>query len=139
MRSVGRLRAAAAVIVIPAAAAVAWNGGAVRWSLAVLAWIVALAWLGAALAARRRTHHVEDHYLEVGDEGVLLVQGARRDAVAWSDVESLEVDEETLSVRLQRRSGPPVAIEPIWGGLGAYALRDRLERARDGASPAKDG
>jgi len=138
-RAARRLRTVAALVVIPAAAAVAWDGGAVRWTLAVLAWLAALAWIGRAAVARRTERDAEHHYLELGAEGLALCRGADPLLVPWSTVSRVEVDEESLTVRVERGGEPPLALEPIWGGLGVYDLCERVERAWGGARRTEAG
>jgi hypothetical protein len=55
------------------------------------------------------------------------------------------VDEDRLLLRVARRRGRPLEIEPRYGGVGLYelleAVRGARERAdgRGGCAPAEDG
>lgn len=67
-------------------------------------------------------------YLEVRDDALVRCEGAITDVVPWSDVNEIDVDEDRLLVRIERREGAPLRIEPRYG-LGLYALADELRVA----------
>ena len=62
-------------------------------------------------------------------EGLARARAGER-SVPWTRVETIEVDEERLVVRVAIEDEDDLVIEPQYGGLGAYDLAEALERAR---------
>ncbi len=137
--AVGRLRLVGALVVLPSSIVFALGGAPLHYTLGGLGALVSIGWGVAWARSRRAVDDADARYLELGDAGLLLVEGETRAALPWSDLRSLKVDEERLVLVLERRSGDALRIEPIWGGLGVYDLRDRVQAAYDGARSADDG
>lgn len=101
--------------------------------IAGLSMIAVLAWLAMALRARRRLATPERHRLVLAPEGLRLVEGERERQIPWSDVESIEIEDERLVVQVRVRGAEPLLVEPRYGGLGAHALESALRQARGAA------
>ncbi|HBQ14529.1 MAG TPA: hypothetical protein DEF51_26515 [Myxococcales bacterium] len=110
----------------------------------LLAWVCVLGGAAASLGwtvmyarTRKKTKRADDHFVALAREGVTLAgergageSGAGERSVPWTRVETIEVDEERLVVRVAIEDEDDLVIEPQYGGLGAYDLAEALERAR---------
>lgn len=139
-RSVARLRLVAAAVVGVGAVWLALLGPPPAGWLCVVGGLGAsIMWLVMAFRARRRTADADRQRLVLGPDGLALVEGARERTVPWDAVDAVEIDEERLVVRVLVRGEEPVAIEPRYGGLGAYDLREAIRRAWDAGSDRDPG
>ena len=139
-RAVARLRLSSAIVVALCATAVliAAPNTLVK-ILAIVGWLVAIGWAFAWLRFRKRQPATPRFGLTLSPEGLALRHSSTTIDLAWSQVTQIEVDEERLNVRLTQQQGPDIAIEPLFGGLGVYALSQLLEQYRNGAQSPKDG
>ncbi|MFW5920421.1 MAG: hypothetical protein ACOCUS_01175 [Polyangiales bacterium] len=139
-RSTGALRVVAALVVLLAAGWVAASDpGLVAGLVAALGALAALGWIAVGARSRRRMRARERWYLEVDRQGLRLARGGAPLEVPWESVESVEVDEERLVLRLRRRGAEPVEIPPVWRGIGLHELGDVLESVRGSARSAPGG
>jgi hypothetical protein len=134
-RSVAGLRTLGAVAVLPASALLALvrpdGPGLILASLGAL---FGVGWIFAARRSRRRVGEAARHALVLTRDGLTLEQGEGAVDLAWREVTEVDVDEERLQVRVHRRGGDPLRIEPHFRGptaegLGVYALQERVDAA----------
>lgn len=130
-RSVGTLRLIAAVAV---AGATIWAAflqpGGLCWLGIVASWLAVIGWIVAWRASRRRAASTGAHYLALREAGLALAEGGPEIVIPWSEVTSVDVDEEKLVVRIARRDAAPLPIEPRYQGASVYTLRDAIDAAR---------
>jgi hypothetical protein len=144
-RAIARLRASAALIVVLASGWLLALPYPLPRLFALAGFGFALLWLVRAARTRRQIRGAADHYLELDREALRLREGERSERVPWSEVDSIAVDEDRLLLRVARRGGPPLEIEPRYGRMGLYelfeAIRGARARAADGGgcAPAADG
>lgn len=139
-RSTGALRVVAAVVVLIAAGWVAASDpGLVAGLVAALGALAALGWIAVGARSRRRVQTAERWFLEVDGHGLRMARGGAPLRVPWEAVETVEVDEGRLVVRVQREGAGPVEIPPVWRGIGLHELADLLETRRGSARPARGG
>lgn len=138
--SVAGLRMIAAAVVGAVAIAIALSSPPLSgWVCALLSLGAAGAWVAMGLGARRRLVDAARHQIVLTQEGITLVEGAKERRVAWGEVTGIGVDEERLVVRVDVAGAEPLAIEPRYGGMGAYDLERTIQAARDaaGADPCE--
>lgn len=107
------------------------------FAIALLALLIAAAWLGQAVRARRASSHSQQDALIVHADGLSLDELTRRAWVPWRNVERVEVDEERLEVVVIRRGAPALRIEPRYPGVDLYQLVRTLDDARQSAHDAE--
>ncbi len=115
---------------------VGWLGfvmkNAVGLGLGLLGTLVAVVWMAMIAKARKRARtHVA---LCLTPESLAYRDGASSFELAWTDVHSIEIDENQLVVLIFRSSGDPVRIEPLFRGVGVYDLADAVRAAWTEAS-----
>ena len=94
--------------------------------LAAAGGLATLGWWVVARRIRRRVASGARHYLALHDDVLEVAQGERTLVLPWDQVRSVEVDEERLVVVLERCSGSPLTVEPLYRGVGLYELRDAI-------------
>lgn len=129
VRDTQRLRAAAAAIAILGSVWLAatqnhWLVG----GFAVLTGVYGVFWLRRGLREQERALQA-DHHVLLDLTGITLHDGPRTTHVLWTDVAAVVVDEDRIVVNVMRSQGDPLLVEPIFGGLGVYDLRDTIQRA----------
>lgn len=139
VRDTRRLRAAAAVIAILGSVWLAatqnhWLVG----GLAVLTGVYGVFWLRRGLREQDRALQA-DHHVLLDLTGITLHDGPRTTHIVWTDVAAVVVDEDRIVVSVMRSQGEPLRVEPIFGGLGVYELRDTIQRAASMGGDADTG
>lgn len=132
-RSAAKLRIAAALVVVVASVWLLALPYPVPRAFAVAGLLFSALWLARSLRQQAEVRDPAQHYLELSPEFLLLRSGAAQDRVPWPEVAALAVDEERLLLRVARRRGPPLEIEPRYQGLGLHALHAAVEAARQRA------
>jgi GNAT superfamily N-acetyltransferase len=144
-RATDRLRLTAAAI---AAAAGLWLLAlpyAVPRAIAIAGLLFATLWTARSLRRGADAEDPAEHYLELSPAALSLRAGSLIDRVPWPEVAGVAVDEDRLLLRVVRRHGPPLEIEPRYRGLGLHALYEavadawRKAGAERGCAPAGDG
>ncbi len=135
-RSVNVLRGVAMVVVALAGVALAYAGaGTIGWLLVIVGWLAVLGWIAVLRRSRKRLAHPERWYLELDDEGLTVRLGDDPERLRWVEVASVEADEDSLTVKVARRGGDPLAIPLLWKGVGLHDLAAliaaRLEQRPD--------
>ena len=144
-RAIARLRVSAALLVSLASGWLLALPYPLPRAFAVAGFAFAVLWLVRAVRMRRRIRGAADQYLELDRDALRLRDGEREELVPWSEVESIAVDEDRLLLRVARRAGKPLEIEPQYGGVGLYDLFEAVCGARTraggrgGCAPAEDG
>lgn len=134
-RAIASLRLVGAVVVLAAGAWLVVSTPTARaGGMALLALLVALAWIGGYVRSRRRT--APKLLLRLTPEAVEVVLADRIDRAPWADVRGVAVDEDRLVVRIERHAGEALVLDPLWRGLGVYDL-ERAIRAAWEASRAE--
>ena len=87
--------------------------------LAVVGILFAAAFLRRAARARGAAEH---SYLEIGPAGLSICEGDRVERVPFSEILSVSVDDDRLSVVIARRNKPALEIEPRYRGLNLQKL-----------------
>jgi hypothetical protein len=110
---------------------VIWLGfvlkNAVGLGFGLLGTLVAVVWAVMIAKAKKRARgHVA---LCLTRERLIYRDGIDTFEIAWTDVHSIEVDEELLVVLILRSSGSPVRVEPLFRGMGVYDLADAVRAA----------
>ena len=100
----------------------AWAAG-----IALLALLAAVGWIAGYVRSRRRT--TPKLLLRLTPEAIEIVLAERIDRAPWVEVSDVVIDEDRLVVRIERHAGEPLVLEPLWRGLGAYALADAIRAA----------
>jgi len=129
VRDTRRLRTAAAALAIAGSVWLAatqnhWLVG----GFAVLTGVYGVFWLRRGLREQDRALQA-DHHVLLDLTGITLHDGPRTTRVLWTDVAAVVVDEDRIVVNVMRSQGEPLPIEPIFGGLGVYDLRDTIQAA----------
>jgi len=144
-RAIARLRVSAALIVALSSGWLVALPYLLPRLFALAGFAFALLWLVRAARMRRQIRSATDHYLELDRDALRLREGERTERVPWSEVESISVDEDRLLLRVARRQGRILEIEPRYGGVGLYELFEAVRRAwtragtGGGCAPAEDG
>jgi hypothetical protein len=102
----------------------------VLFTLSALGLFVAVGWLAFVLRARHRVSRSHDWYLLLGEDGLLIAEGARQTHVPWADVLDVRIDEEHLRVVIERADGRELALDPRYRGQGVYDLAETVRAAR---------
>lgn len=89
----------------------------------VLACAFALMWLARGLRERSAALQVTHHVL-LDHEGLAQCHADKITTRSWRDVGAVTVDEDRLVVVIDSPTHARLVLEPIYGGLGVYALRD---------------
>jgi hypothetical protein len=127
VRAVGRLRLAAAIVVLIGSIwIVAMGPGLLGWTMVAVAWLSATFWIVAFRRSRREAAGPARHYLDLGDDGLRLAEGGEPRFVPWSEVTRVDVDEERLMVVVERQGAEPLRIEPVYRGAGVHDLAEAL-------------
>jgi hypothetical protein len=103
--------------------------------LALAGLVFAAIWLRSTRRTATQLTRVEDHYLDIGPDGLTLQAGPDSRSIAWSEIDAVEIDEDRLVVQLRLRSSGSLAVEPHYGALGLRELAETIERARADARP----
>lgn len=106
-----------------------------HWSLALVAaltGVFAIVWLARGLHDHMRALD-ESHHVLLSDEGIVHQTADRTIELGWDSVASVAVDEDRLVVTVECRDRPALTLEPTFGGLGVYDLRDVISRAQTAA------
>ena len=128
VRSEALLRRTGAVVVSAGAAWVLLASPGLRLgALAVAALGIAGMWL-----RRARPQHAAGVALRL-EPGGLALGPPDAEPTPWAEILAIDVDEDRLTVRIDRRGAPPLHLEPSWGGLSVYALADAVRAARQAA------
>ncbi len=144
-RGAALLRTAAALLVAVSATWLLALPYAVPRAVAVVGLVFAILWIARSLRTTARAGDPAEHYLELTDSALCLREGPVSERVPWLDIAGLALDEDRLLLRVVRRQGPPLEIEPRYRGLGLHALYEAVaaawERARapQVVAPAGDG
>jgi hypothetical protein len=145
-RAARRLRVGAALLVTFAGLWLLALPFAVPRAFGVAGLVFAALWIARALRERRASQQPGEHCLELTADCLRLRDAERVQEVPWSEVESIWIDEDRLLVRVQRRSGAVLDLEPCYRGVGlqnlALAVEDaraRAARGHLGCAPPQDG
>jgi hypothetical protein len=129
-RSVAVLRIIAAVVVL---AATIWmvilGPSPICWLGIVGSWGIVVGWFFASRASRRRAAAGQSHYLALRPGGLALAEGGPEIFVPWEQVLAVDADEDKLVVKITRTSGPVLALEPRYAGVGLHELRAAIAAA----------
>lgn len=129
-RQVAWLRLLAGLAVLGLAAWIAsTRPGFWGWAMAVAGAGASAGWVAAFVRARRRLREEHRDLLEIDPAGLRWIEGRTEARVAWSEVRSIETDEDALVVRVEREDAAPLGIEPRYEGVGLHELEDLLRRA----------
>lgn len=111
------------------------GAGIIGWLLVIVGWLAVLGWVAVLRRSKKRLAHPERWFLQLDDEGLTLRLGGDPDRVRWPEMAGVVADEESLTVKVDRRRGSPLAIPLLWEGVGLHDLAaliaERLEEARD--------
>jgi hypothetical protein len=134
---VNALRAVAMLVVGLSGVALAYAGaGTIGWLLVVVGWLAVLGWIAVLRRSKKRLAHPERWYLELGDDALTVRLGGDPERLPWPQIEAVEADEDSLTVKIDRRGGEAIAIPLLWEGVGLHDLAalitERLERAAEG-------
>lgn len=133
-REVAWFRLGSALVVLPSSLAVLACARPIgAKALAVLGLLVSIAWVVAFSRSRARLREAHAKHLDIGPEGLTIALGAAPIQVRWSEVESVEIDEERLVVEVKLVGGDAVDVPPVWEGVGLAELCALIEGTRDGA------
>lgn len=144
-REAALLRGAAAVLVLVAGTWLFALPYSVPRLFAAAGFVFAVLWLVRAARIGRRIRHSAEHYLELGHDALRLRDGAQLHELPYREIGSVSVDEDRLVLRIARRQGAVLEIEPRYRGVGLHALCDAIRAARSraarggGCAPAGDG
>jgi hypothetical protein len=107
---------------------------------AILTALAVAGLLGAVLCAMRarqgfaRAQDPDAHSLRLSIDTLEIREADRTERVAWTELASIEIDEEHLCLVLRRFQGDALSLQPRFGGLGLEALSEildqRVKRAR---------
>lgn len=125
-RSYLRLRALSTLLLIPASFILIVRGGFLGKLLGVAGFFLSLSYL-RRLRKPVVKPPIDSLSLEPGR--IALHEGGTRTTLRSDDIERIALDEEKLLVRIELRGGGEIELQPGYGGLGAVALLERLDRA----------
>ncbi|AKF06863.1 hypothetical protein [Sandaracinus amylolyticus] len=136
-RSAALLRSVGIVVVLLSVGGLAlalrnWVG--LLFSVAGLA--ACAGWVALVGRSRRRARGTVSLRLE--PDALRLADGATTIELPWSDVSDVAVDEDRLDVRITRRDGDPLRIEPMFRGASVYDLADAICAAWRASTSATD-
>ena len=123
------LRIGAALLVAVAATWLLALPFGVPRAFAVAGLVFAILWIARGLRATAQTRNPAEHYLELTEAALCLRAGPVSERVPWLDIAGLSLDEDRLLLRVLRRQGPPLEIEPRYRGLGLHALYEAIAAA----------
>ena len=144
-REAALLRSAGAIVALIAGTWLMVLPYAVPRVFAAAGFVFAILWLVRALRIRQRIRSAGEHYLELAEDALRLRDGAQLHELPWSEVAAVSIDEDRLLLRIARRDGGVLEIEPRYRGAGLHALCDAIRAARaraarrGGCAPAGDG
>ncbi len=101
--------------------------------------LCSVGWAASYARASRTIRAAGTHFIAWDARGLTLAVGKDQHQVPWNEITGIVVDEERLVVVIERTSGPGHRIEPRYGGLGVYALGERLRTAWQHAAPEITG
>jgi hypothetical protein len=107
--------------------------------IALLALLISLVWLRQARRAAASARSGRAEALRVHQLGFALDEGERTHWVAWSNVESIAVDEDRLDIVVKCRDAARLRLEPRYPGVDIYELVRTLDDARLSAGTKGDG
>lgn len=125
-RSYARLRAISTILLIPASVFLLIRGGFLGKLLGVAGFTLSLSYLRRL---RRPALKPPIDSLALGAGRIVLYEGEASTTLAREDIEKLSLDEEKLLVRIKLKGGGEIELQPGYGGLGAVALLQRIDRA----------
>lgn len=125
-RSYARLRALSTLLLLPASFYLLIRGGFLGKLLGVAGIAISISYLRRV---RRPSLRPPIEALELDRGAIGLIEGDRRTLIKREDVARLRLDEEKLLVRIELKDGGRIELLPGYGGLGAVALLERLDRA----------
>lgn len=130
-RTVARFRLAAGLFAAMAAVAIALMHPS---PIGVLALLVCAGMAAFLILSYRRTMRqsarADDEALTLTTHGLAYSESGKRIEIAWSEIESVAVDEERVTVRLKLASGADRHIEPRYQGIAIDALADSIDAYR---------
>lgn len=144
-REAALLRAVGAVVALIAGIWLFALPYSVPRGFAVVGFVFAVLWLVRAARIVRRTGVPAEHYLELGRDALRLREGEQLHELPWAEIASVSIDEDRLVLRIARRQGGFLEIEPRYRGVALHALGDAIRAARSratgrgGCAPAGDG
>lgn len=103
------------------------TGGVV---VALAALLACVGWAASYARASRTIRAASAHFIAWDSRTLTLAAGKDQHQVPWAEITDIVVDEERLVVVVERGSAPSHRVEPRYGGLGVYALGERLRTAR---------
>jgi hypothetical protein len=112
---------------------------------AAIGFVFAALWLVRAARIGRRIQKPAEHYLELGRDALRLREGELLHELPYGEIASVSIDEDRLVLRIARRQGPTLEIEPRYRGVALHALCDAIRAARSrasgrgGCAPGQDG
>lgn len=77
-----------------------------------------------------RSRLSEGEPMTLSDTSLQFFEGGKRVEIAWSEIESAEVDEERVTVRLKLASGADRHLEPRYQGVAIDVLAETIESYR---------
>jgi hypothetical protein len=128
-RAVAWLRLIAGIVVLGCAAWIISTSP--DWKallLAILGLLGGAFWVTSFVRARARLRKATQHSLAIEADGLTLTEGDRVTHLSWTEVRTIEVDEDRLAVRIEKESGA-LELEPRYEGVGLYELRGALHDA----------
>jgi hypothetical protein len=122
-REIAIFRLGAALLVLPASVAVLVLARPLAAQVFALVGIaVSIGWLIAFLRARTRRDDAPDRHLDIARDGLTIALDGPPISVRWSEIESVEVDEERLVVAMRTLGGEVIDVPPVWEGVGLDEL-----------------
>ena len=112
---------------------------------AAAGFVFAVLWMVRAARIGHRIRNPAEHYLELDRDALRLREGERLHELPWTEIASVSIDEDRLVLRIARRQGGVVEVEPRYRGVALPALCDAIRAARlraaarGGCAPAGDG
>lgn len=125
-RSYARLRALSTLLLIPASFVLLIRGGFLGKLLGVAGFALSLSYLRRL---RKRALKPPIESLSLSRGRIVLHEAETRTILERGDIKRLSLDEEKLLVRIELQGGGEIELPPGYGGLGAVALLERLDRA----------
>ncbi len=99
----------------------------------MLGTLVSAGWVVAYRRSRTRAAQAARHFLEISEAGLTLAEGEEEHHIAWTEMETVEVDEERLVVSVARKEAAPLTIQPRYRGVSLEELAAAIRRGREGA------
>ncbi|MEM9190299.1 MAG: hypothetical protein AAGF12_14035 [Myxococcota bacterium] len=134
-RAVGRLRLGAALVVaIGSVWILAAGAGTIGTTLAIVGLLASVGWVFAFRGSRKKATKAATYYLELDSSGLTLAEGKAPTQVKWSEITSVDVDEDRLVVAVARRNDKDLILQPRYRGVDLYSLAAAVETARSAAT-----